>query len=250
MGEQDKHQPGDKWEFNREVTDCFDDMLERSIPQYDVMRKAVFDIGCTLVKPQTFIVDLGCSRGQALAPFVEKFNTTNRYLGVEVSEPMADAARRRFGPLCSPPTSPVVSITQDDLRTQYPIPVPPSHGWRGRQSSLTMSVLTLMFTPLEYRTRIINNVFNNLIPGGGFILVEKVIGSTAQLDTMMVDHYYAMKENNGYSKDDILRKKLALEGVQVPVTPKWNEELLKDAGFRHVDCFWRWMNFAAWVAVK
>ena len=22
------------------------------------------------------------------------------------------------------------------------------------------------------------------------------------------------------------------------------------AGFRRVDCFWRWMNFAAWVAVK
>ena len=36
------HQPGIKWEFDATVTDCFDDMLTRSIPQYDVMRDAVF----------------------------------------------------------------------------------------------------------------------------------------------------------------------------------------------------------------
>ena len=27
-------------------------------------------------------------------------------------------------------------------------------------------------------------------------------------------------------------------------------EGLRDAGFKEVDCFWRWMNFAAWVAIK
>jgi tRNA (cmo5U34)-methyltransferase len=43
---------------------------------------------------------------------------------------------------------------------------------------------------------------------------------------------------------------LSLEGVLVPVTAAWNEYLLRSAGFSHVDCFWRWMNFAAWVAVK
>jgi tRNA (cmo5U34)-methyltransferase len=43
---------------------------------------------------------------------------------------------------------------------------------------------------------------------------------------------------------------LALEGVLVPVTAAWNEQLLKGAGFSQVECFWRWMNFAGWVAVK
>ena len=50
--------------------------------------------------------------------------------------------------------------------------------------------------------------------------------------------------------DDIDRKALSLEGVLVPVTAKWNEELLQMAGFRQVDCFWRWMNFAGWIAIK
>lgn len=31
---------------------------------------------------------------------------------------------------------------------------------------------------------------------------------------------------------------------------KWNEEMLQMVGFREVDCFWRWGNFAGWLAVK
>jgi tRNA (cmo5U34)-methyltransferase len=36
----------------------------------------------------------------------------------------------------------------------------------------------------------------------------------------------------------------------VPVTARWNEELLRSAGFVDIDCFWRWMNFAGWIAVR
>ena len=39
-------------------------------------------------------------------------------------------------------------------------------------------------------------------------------------------------------------------GVLVPVTAHWNEELLRQEGFTSVDCFWRHLNFAGWVAVK
>lgn len=34
------------------------------------------------------------------------------------------------------------------------------------------------------------------------------------------------------------------------VTAAWNEEMLRNTGFVEVDCFWRWMNFAGWVATK
>jgi len=67
---------------------------------------------------------------------------------------------------------------------------------------------------------------------------------------VFVDLYYRMKESKGYSHDEIERKRLSLEGVLVPVTARFNEMLLRGAGFRQVDCFWRWMNFCGWVAVK
>mgnify|MGYP001601651293 CR=1 FL=1 len=66
----------------------------------------------------------------------------------------------------------------------------------------------------------------------------------------MVDAYHELKERHGYSREEIDRKRLALEGVLVPVTARWNEDMLRRAGFREVDCVWRWMNFAGWGAVK
>lgn len=233
----DRTEPSEKWEFDESVTNAFDDMLVRSIPQYEVMRKACFDLACRYRVQGTDIVDLGCSRGGAIAELIEKFGATNRFIGIDVSTSMLEAARQRFEGLinCN-----VVDIKEVDLRTDYP----------GCWASVTLCVLTLQFTPIEYRQKILKNIYDHLQENGALILVEKVLGTGADIDKMMVDIYYDLKAENGYSQDQIERKRLSLEGVLVPVTAKWNEELLEKAGFRHIDCFWRWMNFAGWIAVK
>jgi tRNA (cmo5U34)-methyltransferase len=226
-----------RWQFDGSVTDVFDNMLARSIPQYEVMREAVFDLGSKFVRQQTAIIDLGCSRGEALAPFVSKFGGLNRFVGIEVSPTMLAAARERFAGAIA---EGIVDIRDLDLRAGYP----------SEKASMTLAVLTIQFTPIEYRQKIVRAVFEHTLPGGAFILVEKVLASTAQLDELFVERYHAMKARNGYTTEEIERKRLALEGVLVPVTARWNEELLKDGGFRHVECFWRWLNFAGWIGVK
>lgn len=231
------HKPEGRWAFDEGVTQVFDDMLQRSIPQYEVMRRAVFDVGRQYVQPGTDIVDLGCSRGEAMAPFVATYGAENRYIGVEVSQPMLEACRRRFQESIA---SGFVDILDLDLRREYP---------RVR-SSLTLGVLTVQFTPIEYRQRIVQDVWKHLVPQGAFVIVEKILGATADLDALMVDRYHRMKREAGYSQEEIDRKRYALEGVLTPMTARWNEELLAQAGFAQIDCFWRWMNFAAWVAVK
>lgn len=82
------------------------------------------------------------------------------------------------------------------------------------------------------------------------MLVEKVLGEGADVDERMIAIYEELKERNGYSREEIDRKALSLEGVLVPVTASWNVEMLRRAGFREIDSFWRWMNFAGWVALK
>ena len=72
----------------------------------------------------------------------------------------------------------------------------------------------------------------------------------AEIDDALAGLYYALKAANGYSYDDIERKKLSLEGVLVPLTCQANEDYLSGAGFAHLDCFWRWCNFAGWLALK
>ena len=231
------HLPEGRWAFDDSVTHVFDDMLRRSIPQYDVMRRGVFDVGCRFVQPGTDIVDLGCSRGDAVAPFLARYGAENRYVGVEVSRPMLEPCRRRFE---EPIASGLMRLMDLDLRADYP----------RVESSVTLAILTVQFTPIEYRQRIVRNIWKHLVPNGALIMVEKILGATADLDTLMVDGYHQMKRESGYTQEEIDRKRMALEGVLVSMTAGWNEELLAQAGFAQIDCFWRWMNFAAWVAVK
>ena len=231
------HMPDGKWEFDEAVTHVFTDMLRRSIPQYDVMRRAVYDIGRRFVQPGTDIVDLGCSRGDALAPFLRAFGDGCNYLGLELSESMLEAARERFAGEIKQGH---VSVRQHDLRDALP----------EARASVTLCVLTLQFTPIDHRQRILHDVWKHTEPGGVLILVEKVLGASAELTELMVDLYHDLKAEHGYSREEVERKRLSLEGVLVPVTAAWNEELLRTAGFGQVDCFWRWMNFAGWVARK
>lgn len=237
----DETQPGDKWEFDAEVAQVFDDMLARSIPQYDVMRESVTDLAVRFLNRSVpaerpaRVVDLGASRGEALAPLVELYHGAVEYHAVEVAEAMLAELRRRW-------SHDEVTIHGQDLRDGYPrLP---------GLVDVTLAVLTVQFTPIEHRQRILRDVFRNTRDGGGFIFVEKVMGHTAEIDEMMKKLYYDLKGKNGYSPEQIERKRLSLEGVLVPVTAKWNEELLRTAGFSAVDCFWRWQNFAGWCAIK
>ena len=231
------HVPEGRWEFDEHVTACFDDMLVRSIPQYDVMREACLSVAEPFVKKSTDIVDLGCSRGESMARLVARFGNENRHVGLEISAPMIEACEARFSESIK---KGLVRVFKHDLRGPLPI----------LNASVVQAILTLQFTPIEYRQQIVQNVYDCMIKGGAFVLVEKVLGAAAPVNRLMVDIYHELKHRHGYSKEEIDRKRMSLEGVLVPVTARWNEEMLRDAGFRQVDCFWRWMNFAGWLAVK
>jgi tRNA (cmo5U34)-methyltransferase len=229
--------PDDKWAFDEDVTAAFDDMLARSIPQYTVMREAVYHLACRYIQPHTAVVDLGSSRGEAVAKLVSRYAMVNRFHLTDVSEPMLVALQERFA---HDITMNTVRVQACDLRSDFPLCEP----------SVVLCVLTLQFTPMEYRQQIVQTIYDKLLPGGALLLVEKVLGATAPINQVMVDLYYGMKRDNGYSEEQIQRKRMSLEGVLVPVTARWNEELLQSAGFRQVDMFWRWMNFCGWLAVK
>lgn len=226
-----------EWAFDPEVTRVFDDMLKRSIPQYEIMRQTCLDLANEFIVPDSYVVDLGCSRGEALAPLVTQHGALNKYIGVEVSPPMLEAARTRFGKEIS---DGVVSILDMDLRKEYPDVI----------ASVTQAILVIQFVPIEYRSHLLKRIYEHTRPGGAFIMVEKILGSSASLDQLLVQQYYKLKSTNGYSGEEIERKRLSLEGKLVPVTTHWDEDMLRSAGFQEIECFWRWMNFCGWIAIR
>lgn len=234
------------WEFDASVAEVFDDMLERSIPQYGLMRETVADVASDFFQSGTSIVDLGASRGGAIAPLIRKHGAHARYYDlVETSDPMLDVLRERFSGWQDTPNGDRVRIHDHDLRDGLPDEV------TGSGASVVLCVLTMQFIPVNYRQQLMAQIYNSLNRGGALVMVEKVLGEGARLDDLMVDRYHRMKrERGGYSEEEVRRKAMALEGELVPMTAEFNRELMSRAGFRPVDTFWRWMNFAGWVAVK
>ena len=229
--------PGARWEFDSTVADAFDDMLRRSIPQYNVMRQACLRLASHFRQPYTDVVDLGCSRGQAISDLLGVCGGSNHFIGVDVSRPMLEAARQRFTNYIR---DGIVRIEELDLRDAYP---------RCR-ASVTLAVLTLQFILPECRPRIVQEAYSQTVDGGVLIVVEKLTAASPGIHDVMTSCYHAMKARHGYSQEAIERKRLSLRGVLVPATARWNEDLLRTAGFSQIDCFWRWMNFAGWIAVK
>ena len=205
--------PQGKWEFDENVTDCFEDMLTRSIPQYDVMRESCANLAYDVIKNVNGkekgvfnILDIGCSDGLMIEKLMSKFNGEGRYTGIDISEPMLKKAKYRF---LDDIINRKVVIKNCDLRSDFP---------DGYYDVVT-SILSIQFTPIEYRQHIIQNIYNSLSSANGcFIMVEKVLGNTDNINKLFIKNYYDMKKQNGYTEEQIERKRLSLEGVLVPVT--------------------------------
>lgn len=155
---------GERWRFDEGVAAAFDDMLRRSIPQHDEMRRLVHAVGRRFVALGTDVVDLGASRGDALSPLIDQFGALVRFHAVEVAPSMLTVLRQRFKGFID---ASVVRVLDFDLRRDE---------YLGVRASLTLCVLALQFTPIEHRQRILRRVFDSTIYGGALVLVEKVLG--------------------------------------------------------------------------
>ena len=237
MNKKDEIIAGEKWAFDENVTEVFDNMLERSIPDYLNMRSLVTSLVKNYQTENTCVMDLGCSTGGAIHDAIKTSASSTKFVGLEISKPMLEKARfklRKYIQLDK------VEITECDLRSDFP----------DHRNSVVLSILTLQFIPIEYRQQIITNVFNSLEPGGAFVFVEKILGDDSAGNQILEKLYYQMKGENGYTEEQIKTKRKSLEGVLVPVTSTWNEDMMYKSGFKSVQKFWQQLNFAGWVAFK
>lgn len=219
-----------RWKFDGSVAEKFDAMLHNSIPSYNELSYLLSAIGNHFIDKGK-VVDLGCGTGTT----IERLTKSNAdfYL-FDNSIPMLEKCRKRFSGI------PNVHIKNHDIRDGIPIM---------DNVSLVVSCLTLQFVPIEYRQMLLSQINDILNPGGAFILVEKVICNSWQIDSIITEEYYNLKREF-YTEEQIQRKRLSLEGSLVPVTMDMNIQMLKSSGFSKVDVFWRSLNFCGFLALK
>jgi len=235
--------PGERssdFTFNAEVAAVFDDMLVRSVPHYLEQQALIQEIARKFFLPGTRAYDLGCSTGTTLIRLADTLGPDASLVGVDNSEPMLAKAREN---LRDAGVQNQVDLICADLNEDLT-----------NASFENASVATLCWTlqfirPLR-RDAVVRWIFDGMVEGGALICCEKVLTNSSDMNRYFIDFYYDFKRRNGYSEEEILKKREALENVLVPYRTDENFELFRRSGFRIVETFFQWYNFAGFLCVK
>ena len=233
----DKRGKIEDFDFGRDTAAVFDDMLDRSVPHYRVIQEMVAELACDFAQPGTAVVDLGCSTATSIVALDRLIppDLDVRFIGVDSSEEMLAKARIK---LDERKVRRPVELLCADLNKELPL----------KGVSVALLVLTLQFVRPLQRERLLHDVRRGLVDGGCVIMVEKVLGDTPLFNRLWIDHYYKLKERNGYTRLEIAQKREALENVLIPYRLDENRELLARCGFSQADTFFKWYNFCGIVA--
>lgn len=225
------------FEFNEQVAEVFDDMLERSVPLYRESLRRQAQLISRFYLPGTRIYDLGCSHGNLGILVLDAMGERLRQMvGVDNSLPMIERYRLRLSKhACG---DRVVTLAED-IRT-HPL----------AEVSVVVINLTLQFLPLVDRERLLSEVYSALEPGGILLLTEKTVHEDADLTALEQEFYYRFKTENGYSEMEISRKRDALETVLRPETLTRHLQRLQGVGFDQPLVWLKWFNFASILCRK
>lgn len=221
--------------FNDEVAGCFDNMLERSIPDYFGMRETTRLITSRYANaPWHTVVDVGSSLGESYRPYAD---AGCRVISIEPSEAMLTRQQERY--TGAENIEYVNASAEDALQTIADSSV-----------DLFVFCLTIQFVERGSRDSLIEAAFRKLKQGGAIVIVQKDKTDSKAYDDLVVEKYYAMKLEHGYSIESIETKKRALNGYMDIDSIAETEARLAAAGFSSVNEYWRALNFSGFIAVK
>jgi len=119
-----------------------------------------------------------------------------------------------------------------------------------KNASIVVINFTLQFIPVNFRDKLIKNIYNGLLPGGIVILSEKITFENEERDKRQIERYYDFKRKNNYSELEISRKRDALENVLIPEQLETHFSRLSAAGFINIDQWFQLYNFVSIIAER
>jgi len=223
-----------KFEFDQAVASVFDDMLSRSVPFYDEVRKLIIDLILAEQEEGKKILDLGFSTAKFLLDLHSKMDARMELKGLDNSPAMLERAEQK----CQAFGADIALELADMLTYDF------------KQEDIIVANYTLQFIRPMQRMELVRKIHDGLKEDGVFIFSEKVVFEDKKLDKQMIDIYYAYKKEQGYSEYEIAQKREALENVLIPFTVEENIHMCKEAGFRQINTIFQWANFVTFVAKK
>ncbi len=225
------------YRFGMETASVYAAMVQRSLTCSRESPQMPGDIAADFAGAGTNLYDLGCATGTTMAVLDTMVDPGVRFVGIDNSDDMLAKARQKLEKLGVTRAYDLVNADLDQCQFL-------------ENASVAVMILTLQFVRPLHRERVIRRIHESLNESGCLILVEKITLEDSLLNRLFIKHYYEMKRRNGYSNTEITLKREALENVLIPYRFEENRDMLKAAGYRSVEEFFRWYNFCGVVAVR
>lgn len=242
MGKQDDifiegNLSGLPFSFNEEVTEVFEDMIDRSVPGYKTSLNLAGYYSKKYSQDNSNIYDLGCSLGASTKVLLNSMNNKNlKIISIDNSSAMIKKCNKFFSSYIE---KGCLELKLEDINISEIV-----------NASVVVINFVLQFLDRDKRTLLIEKIFKGLNPGGGLLISEKVHFESDRESKNISLLHHLFKEKNGYTKMEIAAKRDSLEGVMVTETEEVHFQRMKGVGFRKGEKLMSNLNFATYLFTK
>ncbi|TLU64094.1 carboxy-S-adenosyl-L-methionine synthase CmoA [Thalassotalea litorea] len=223
--------------FDAQVVEVFPDMIKRSVPGYNTIIDTIGNLAGRYAKDNTNVYDLGCSLGAASLAMRRSIDAKGcKIVAIDNSSDMVERCKIHLNAFKADTPC---EVKYGDI-LQEPM----------ENASVIVLNFTLQFIEPDKRQQLIEKIADALIPGGLFILSEKIYDNDPECRALLNELHHDFKRANGYSELEIAQKRSAIENVMKPDVLDSHLSRLQQAGFSHATPWFQCFNFFSLVAVK
>jgi tRNA (cmo5U34)-methyltransferase len=231
--------------FDKTVVDVFSNMINRSVPGYELILKMTGEMSKKFIQNNTRCYDFGCSLlGSTLSVIhqnKDNFDKKFDIIAIDNSEAMIEKAKKIYANYIKENNNKNVSLEFQfqDINNVHV-----------ENCSFGIMNFVLQFFDSSKRFDLLKKIYDGMLPKGAFLISEKVNFLEDNVQDFQQEMYFAFKKLNGYSDLEISKKRNALENVLVSDPIQVHIDRLKEVGFSEVYQWFQCFNFVSFLAVK
>lgn len=236
----EKHQQIEAFRFDEKVASVFPDMLKRSVPGYALIQEMIGVLGKRYSQADSNLYDLGCSLGASCISMLANQNhASTRLIAIDNSKAMIEGCEKNIKAFCE----------SNKIKNSYEVICSNIENIDYHNASIINLNFTLQFILSENREKLLQQIYEGLLPGGILILSEKVHFEENK-DALLNELHHDFKRANGYSDLEISQKRSALENVLIRDSEELHHQRLKNIGFSQSLTWFQCFNFISMLAIK
>jgi tRNA (cmo5U34)-methyltransferase len=205
-----------------------------TVPFYDEIQRLIIEVSEYFVRDHSLVYALGSSTGQILhlLSIAHRRKEDVEFIGLDL-----DASK--FNEVAKTVNKANVRFDHEAIMNIDLLP-----------TTFVIALFTMQFLTIAERRRLLARVNQRMVEGGGLIMVEKVHGEHPCFGNMWTELYRDFRRRQGLTAEEILQRAQSNRGLLKPLSVAENRELLHQSGFGQIDIFFKWYNWAGFLAVK